>query len=168
MSDIMTQDPAPSAAIFPVNSTVELLLQLLKQASLISIPMQDGVADPNEISSNELKIMMCLAGEGPIAGHDISHIMAIPPMNVSRSLAALQARGWLEHVRDPGNRRRKPVKLSKAGWQGYRAMIPDVAQVAEALLGTLSANDLRSLARITARIISNLETWETTHHKREA
>jgi DNA-binding MarR family transcriptional regulator len=68
---------------------VELLVQLLKLSSFINGPMQDGVASPNNLALNELKITLCLGGEGALAGHDIADIMGIAPMNVSRSLSSL-------------------------------------------------------------------------------
>lgn len=145
-------------------SAVDLLIQLLKLSSLISGPMDDGVAAPNGIAINELRIIMCLGGEGALAGHEISELMAIPPMNVSRALASLLDRGWLEPVADPANRRRKPVRLSGAGWKAYRAMTPDVRGVADALLSDLRKTERDVLARATAKILARLEDWHVAHH----
>ncbi len=75
---------------------IELLVQLLKLSSFINGPMQDGVASPNKLALNELKIALCLGREGALAGHDIAEIMGIAPMNVSRSLSSLLQRGWIE------------------------------------------------------------------------
>lgn len=148
----------------PIGSPVQLLVQLLKLSSLISGPMQDGVAEPNDLAANELKIMMCLGGEGALAGHDISEIMAIPAMNVSRALASLLERGWIEPVADPANRRRKPVQLSQAGWTAHRALTPDVASVADYLLGTLSANERAILAKVTDKVIDRMTDWFDEYH----
>jgi DNA-binding MarR family transcriptional regulator len=149
------------ADVVAISSPVELLVQLLKQASLISRPMIEGVAAPNGLSANELRIIMCLGGEGALAGHEISVTMAIPPMNVSRAIAALVGRGWVENVRDPANRRRKPVQLSAAGWERYRSLIPDVAAVASDLLAGLSASEKVALARIAAKVIAGIERWQS-------
>lgn len=164
----MSEAERMAADITPISSHMELLVQLLKQASIVSRPMLEGVAAPNAISVNELKIVMCLGGEGALAGHDISDIMGIPPMNVSRALAALAERGWIEAVHDPANRRRKPVQLSEAGWCGYRAMTPDFVQVAEYLLGTLTAAERSALARINAKILARMESWSGDHPEGEA
>lgn len=153
-----------SAAVEAIGSSVQLLSQLLKLSSLISGPMQDGVADANDIALNELKIMMCLGGEGALAGHDITEIMAIPPMNVSRALSSLFDRGWIEGVVDPANRRRKPVQLSATGWEAHRAMTPDVGAVAEYLLGSLSANERALMARASAKVIDRMTDWFEQHH----
>jgi DNA-binding MarR family transcriptional regulator len=140
------------------------LVRLLRMASLINGPMQDGVAIPNGVALNELKIIMCMGSEGAIAGHDITEIMAIPPMNVSRALASLHARGWIEPVVEPENRRRKPFQLSQHGWTAYRQMTPDVSLVAETLLGALSANERDVLARVVEKIGTNMADWIIEHH----
>lgn len=149
----------PSSVASLPGPYVDQLVQLLKLASMISRPMQDGVAAPNQVSVNELSIMMCLGGEGELAGHDISDKMAIPPMNVSRSLASLLERGWIEPASDLSNRRRKPVRLSAAGWEAYAAMTPDTAKVAAHLLGALNARERDALARIVDKIIDQVEAW---------
>jgi DNA-binding MarR family transcriptional regulator len=160
----MQESTSKTADVELIGSNVQLLVQLLKLSSLISGPMKDGVADPNAIVPNELKIMMCLGGEGAMAGHDITEVMAIPPMNVSRALASLLERGWIEPAVDPTNRRRKPFQLSAGGWEAHRAVMPDVAAVSDYLLGTLSANERATMARATEKVIGRMADWFAEYH----
>ena len=81
-----------------VPAPAHLLVRLLKLGSFISGPMRDGVCDPAQISSNELRVIMALAGEGALAGHDLVEITGLPPMNVSRAIATLRERGWIEDL----------------------------------------------------------------------
>lgn len=143
---------------------VELLIQLLKLSSFINGPMQDGVASPNNLALNELKIALCLGGEGALAGHDIADIMGITPMNVSRSLSSLQQRGWIEPVEDPSSRRRKPFQLSTLGWESHRAMLPDLGDVAVYLLGKLSAKETATLLSISKKVVDRMADWLEDHH----
>jgi DNA-binding MarR family transcriptional regulator len=145
-------------------AAVDLLVKLLKLSSMITTPMQDGVAEPRGVGVNELKIIMCLGGEGALAGHDITEIMAMPPMNVSRALATLRERGWIEDVVDLENRRRKPVQLSKAGAAASRTMMPDVGVVAEYLLGKLGRNERTMLAKVSDKIAARMADWIVEHH----
>ncbi|HEX7759330.1 MAG TPA: MarR family transcriptional regulator [Caulobacteraceae bacterium] len=149
-------EASPRAA----GQNVALLIELLKLASIIGRPMKEAVADPHELSTNELRVLMCLAGEGPLAGQDISMIMSIPPMNVSRALAVLSERGWTEQASNKGNRRRRPVQLSPAGWQAYRALLPDVRLVARRLFASLEREERQHLAHIFNRLIAQVEAWE--------
>ena len=156
------QSPAPGGE----EDRVELLIRLLKLANFISTPMRDGVCEPSGVSVNELKAIMALAGEGELAGHDLVEIMRIPPMNVSRALADLKRRGWVAVGTDPANRRRKPVALTEAGKAAYDAMKPDIARIADALLGKLSPRRQRELASTADIVLERIANW-TAEHRRD-
>lgn len=141
-----------------------LLVRLLKLASFIATPMKDGVCGPAGVAPAELRVLMALAGEGELAGHDLVELMGMTPMNVSRAIAELKQRGLIEETIDHANRRRKPVRLTAAGWQAYAAMQPDVRLVARAILGTLSAPQRRQFALIADKIIAEMVKWITGHH----
>jgi len=149
----------PVSNVEPIGAQVELLVQLLKLSSLINRPMQEAVANPKELGLGEVKAIICLGGEGALAGHELAEILGMTTMNASRALAALLERGWVEPVADPANRRRKPFRLSADGWAGYRAMTRDVSGVAANVLGTLTKAETTSFARIIDKIIGRVEAW---------
>jgi DNA-binding MarR family transcriptional regulator len=146
------------------DENVALLVKLLKLGSFINLPMKEGVCDPADLGVTECKVLMALAGEGALAGHDLVGIMGLPPMNVSRAIAALKTRGWIEDIQDPDNRRRRPVALTKAGWGAYATMDQGVAGLARDLLGNLSARQKRQFAEVSEIIIENMAEWITGHH----
>jgi DNA-binding MarR family transcriptional regulator len=164
----MTRATALTAEATPIGSLVELQVQLLKLSSLISKPMREGVAEPVGMATDEIKIVMCLGGEGAMAGHEINDLIAIPAMNVSRALSQLMHRGWIERTADTRDKRRKPVQLSKKGLEGYREMTPQLADVAQQLLGTLTQTERDVLGRASAKIIKRIEAWPAEHLTREA
>ncbi|MFM5950302.1 MAG: MarR family winged helix-turn-helix transcriptional regulator [Novosphingobium sp.] len=141
------------------------LVRLLKLASFVNSPMKDGVCDPSGISQIEMKVLMALAGEGDLAGHDLVELMGVPAMNVSRALAALRDKGWIEGAVDPDNRRRRPVRLSAAGRAEYERLHPAVEGVAQALLGKLSPAQQRQFATISDKIIAAMVQWIRDHHE---
>jgi DNA-binding MarR family transcriptional regulator len=151
--------PAPDS-----DGSFAQLIRLLKLGSFINGPMKDGVCDPSGVSQIELKVMMALSGEGDLAGHDLVEIMGLPAMNVSRALTALKERGWIEEVGDPANRRRRPVRLSKAGVTAYEQIVPSIEAVAEALLGSLTPRQQRDFATLSDKIIIAMIEWIRSHH----
>lgn len=157
----MTRAPEPAAGP-PGDAPFDLLIRLLKLASLINRPMKEGVCAPGEISQIELKVVMALAGEGALAGHELVEIIGAPAMNVSRAIAALAARGLVEPVADPDNRRRKPVRLTTAGMTYYTALHPAIAEVAWALLGQLGSRQRRNLAALTDSVETAMRRWGAT------
>ncbi len=142
------------------NSDTGLLISMLRFAALINRPMRDGVATPVGVSSNELMIIMALGGEGEMAGHEISELMGMQPMNVSRALASLSARGWIVQVTDTANRRRKPHKLAESGWAAYRAMSPQIERVAQFLFKTLDINERAGMAAVLDKLYRQVMKWE--------
>jgi DNA-binding MarR family transcriptional regulator len=155
----------PNSAGDGAEPTFEQLVRLLKMASFVNSPMKDGVCDPSGINQIELKVMMALAGEGELAGHDLVEIMGVPAMNVSRALGALREKGWIEDAVDPDNRRRKPVRLRQAGKAEYERLHPAVEAVALALLGGLSPAQQRQFAAISEKIIAAMTQWIRDHHE---
>jgi DNA-binding MarR family transcriptional regulator len=139
---------------------VDLQIQLLKLATLISGPMRSGLAEPGGLAVDDVKILMCLGGEGAMAGHEMSELLGIAPMNVSRAVSNLRARGWAERVNDGRDKRRKPVQLTHAGAEAFRAMTPDLARIADQLLGGLSANERDTLRHVTGKIIDRINAWQ--------
>ncbi len=120
---------APARPDLDLGEDAALLVDLLKLATFIARPMREGVAEPMGLSANDLKIILALGGEGELAGHELSEIMGLPPMNVSRAIAALRKRGLVEPGKDASNRRRKPVQLTAAGCAMFQQTIPAMATV---------------------------------------
>lgn len=143
---------------------IDLLVALLRLSALISRPMRDGVADPAGTSPNELRLLIALSGEGEAAGHELAELMGMHAMNVSRSLASLHDMGLVEPVQDPANRRRKPFRLSARGKSAFAGMEPDIARVAEFLLGSLSLNERKTLTKLLTKVDGQIMAWESAPH----
>ncbi len=135
------------------------LASLLKLSGLISRPMLGAVAAPRGMSLNELRVLMCLGGEGALAGHMISELMSIQPMNVSRAIASLLERGWIEKVQDAADRRHRPVRLSQSGLTELHALSVDLDAVAGIVFSGLSARDMNTLGKILGKVVTNIEKW---------
>jgi len=153
-------DPDDLPAAIADRERFDLLIRLLKLGSMINAPMNEGVCRPSGKSQIELKVVIALAGEGAIAGHELVRIMGVPAMNVSRAIASLREQGLVEEAADPDNRRRKPVRLTEAGIATYAAIMPDMASVASALLGGLTARQRRSFATTADQIIAAMIGWD--------
>jgi len=139
---------------------IPLLVAMLKFASLISRPMRDGVADPAGFSSNELRILMAVTGEGESAGHDLAELMGMQAMNVSRALATLLSMGLVEQAENSANRRRKPYRTSKKGHEAYRSLEPRIAEIAQFLFGALTSQERIQLRKILGKLERRVLAWE--------
>jgi DNA-binding MarR family transcriptional regulator len=151
----------------PNHDYVAVLIDLLKVATRIATPMRDDVADPEEVSVTELRIILALGGEGELAGHDLADLMAMQPMNVSRALATLLDLGLVEQVDNRENKRRKPFRLSKAGHAKFVSMTKRMAHVSEFVFEALNADEMKRVGSILAKLDQHLCEWESPpdpHH----
>ncbi|MFN3457454.1 MAG: MarR family winged helix-turn-helix transcriptional regulator [Novosphingobium sp.] len=149
-----------SAAIAPlIEGEVALLVDLLKLGTFIGTPMREGVADPLGLTTTDLRIVLALGGEGELAGHDLSEIMGVPPMNVSRAIAALTQRGLVEPGSNRRNRRRKPVRLTAAGEALFAQTIPAMAHVGADLFKGVSSRDREAFRRVAAAVLARIGRW---------
>jgi DNA-binding MarR family transcriptional regulator len=144
---------------------IDLLVAMLRFASLISRPMRDGVADPAGFSSNELRILMALSGEGESAGHDLAELMGMHAMNVSRALSSLHAMGLVEPAKNSKNRRRKPYRISARGASAHVALEPRIAQIARFLFGVLTAAERGALRRILTKLDRRVLAWQPAERR---
>lgn len=139
----------------------DLLVLLLKVSSTINRPMKDALAEPTGLGLNELRVLMCLGGEGEMAGHDLADVMGMQPMNVSRALATLTSLGWIEQVRDTRNRRRKPHCLTNAGKSAFADMFPLVESISRFLFAGLNAKDKKSLSTALEKLSDRIGQWDS-------
>ncbi|MBB4612110.1 MarR family winged helix-turn-helix transcriptional regulator [Novosphingobium taihuense] len=151
------EPPADTAA--QIEGEVALLVDLLKLGTFIGAPMREGVADPLGLTTTDLRIVLALGGEGELAGHDLSEIMGVPPMNVSRAIAALMQRGLVEPGANRVNRRRKPVRLTEAGQRLFARTIPAMAHVGADLFKGVPARDREAFRRVAASVLTRIGRW---------
>ena len=144
---------------------IDLLVSMLRFASLISRPMRDGVADPSGFSPNELRILMALSGEGESAGHDLAEMMGMQAMNVSRALSSLHTMGLVEPAKNVKNRRRKPYRLSTRGADAHVALEPRIAQVSRFLFGALTGAERDALRTILTKLDAQVLAWQPSEHQ---
>jgi DNA-binding MarR family transcriptional regulator len=136
-----------------------MLIDLLKVATRIARPMRDDVADPEQVSVTELRIILALGGEGNLAGHDLAELMAMQPMNVSRALATLLDLGLVEQIDNSQNKRRKPYRLSSAGKIKFTKMTERMAHVGEFVFEVLDKDELKYASTILEKMDRHLCDW---------
>ncbi len=145
-----------------LGSDIQLLISVWKCASVIPAPREEEVSEPNGLTRHELKVLICLGGEGTLSGQEISQVMSMPPMNVSRALSNLHEKGWIELEGDASNRRRRPFRISAKGWRYYNAMLPNFRSVSSQLFASLNKKDRVELQRLVNLLNDQLGNWSET------
>jgi DNA-binding MarR family transcriptional regulator len=139
---------------------VALLHQLLKLTNRLMAPFSTHLAHRHRISLNEFRMLMTIGALGRTASHELAELTGVNVMSVSRAVATLQRHGRIEVVRDPANRRRKWLTLTREGRRLYEIMRPQSEKVADYLLSDLSEGEIAQFGEILTHLIDTLEATD--------
>ena len=143
---------------------VEMLHQLLKLTNRLMAPFSTHLAHRYKISLNEFRLLMTIGALEKTASHELAELTGVNVMSVSRAVATLQRHGRIEVVRDPANRRRKWLTLTKEGRRLYEIMRPQSEKVADYLFSDLSEGETEQLGEILTHLIATLEASDAEGH----
>jgi DNA-binding MarR family transcriptional regulator len=137
-----------------------LLHQLLKLTNRLMAPFSTHLAHRYKISINEFRLLMTIGALERTASHELAELTGVNVMSVSRAVATLQRHGRIEVVRDPANRRRKWLTLTREGRRLYEIMRPQSEKVADYLLSDLSEGEIAQFGEILTHLIDTLEATD--------
>ncbi|HEY3681993.1 MAG TPA: MarR family transcriptional regulator [Streptosporangiaceae bacterium] len=96
-----------------------MLMRLVQAAGML----QPEVVVPGHVASlSEIFAIHELDVDGPLAQRDLSERLRLDKSTVSRLVAGLVRKGYVERERDPANRRLDRLRLTRAGRDVHRSM----------------------------------------------
>lgn len=142
--DPLGLDDIPDAASL-VHVTVERLFRVLKT-------QMSALLEARGSSIVEWRILLMLRIHGELAQKDLVREVAMVQAQVSRTLAALQARGLVSARRSTRDRRVWLFDITDAGLALYADIAPTMAARKQALDSVLSTGDLQAFLDAARRI----------------
>jgi len=139
-----------------MSPTQSLQIQFLKLATMVTRPMREFVAIPNNLTIDHIKLLLCLGDRGALTGREIADLVALSTMSISRAIAYLEELGWVERQVDPSDKRRRPVALSARGLEGHASIMPMIGQLADLIFGDFSRLEQVALYEAMVRIEQRL------------
>lgn len=136
------------------------LHRLLKLNNRLMQPFSLYLSHRYNISLNEFRLLMAIGRLGASASHELAEHTGVNAMSVSRAVSTLQRHGRITVEPDPGNRRRKVLKLTPEGRRLYEVMRPQTQTVAEYLLSDLPKADLAKFDHLVSDLIARLEATD--------
>jgi MarR family transcriptional regulator, temperature-dependent positive regulator of motility len=94
-----------------------------------------------------------LRDHGPMSQQALGESLHLDPNNLVLLLNDAEAAGFVERRRDPSDRRRHIVELTKAGRKAVDKAEREFETVEEEVLGTLSAEERAELRRLLRRAL---------------
>lgn len=101
-------------------------------------------------------ILIMLRDSGPMSQQALGERLHVDPSNLVAFLNALEEDGLVVRRRDPADRRRHIVEITKQGLGRCPACFGPVAALEDQLFAGLSAEDRQHLHRMLAQILENM------------
>ncbi len=146
--------PSPSGPRSDRRILHTLTFQLLVAVNHITRPFPDLFGRRLDLGLAEWRCLMALAAEPQSSGEDVSRLMGMDKMTVSRALRRQEQLGRVEKSVDPANRRRNRWVLTEAGWAVFETIIPSALARDRAAFGDLDATDRATIERVLTRFIA--------------
>jgi DNA-binding MarR family transcriptional regulator len=116
-----------------------------------------------ELGIPEWRVLAVLAQEPGLSAAEVAERTAMDKVAVSRAVAALQRSGRLERATDKRDRRRSRLRLSAAGADVYRQVVPVARRLEHDLLEALAPDDRAALDRILRALQCKVRTVAAPH-----
>ncbi|HZD02552.1 MAG TPA: MarR family transcriptional regulator [Actinomycetes bacterium] len=112
----------------------------------------EEVGDPR-LTSPQFAVLDVLANEGGVDQITLCRVAGIDRSTTAELVNRLVERGLVERRRSRADARRNLVRLSLAGRELHRQLLPDVARVGERLLAPLADHERHDLVRLMQRLV---------------
>jgi DNA-binding MarR family transcriptional regulator len=113
----------------------------------------------------ETAVLIVLRDLGPLSQQALGRHLHVDPSNLVASLNSLESEGLLERRRDPDDRRRHIVEITKQGRKRLPACDDSVDSLEVQLFGGLTEQDRDQLNRILTRILLTAQIEEPSPEK---
>ena len=135
------------------SSRQEALLAILRSADLLRRGIA-GLLDPFGITPQQYNVLRILRGAGPagLPPAVIGQRLIEQTPGMTRLINRLEAKGWVERHRNPGDRREVECRLTPAGRALLTRIDPVMEAADESMLATLSPGELAQLIGLLDRI----------------
>ncbi|KLD77863.1 MarR family transcriptional regulator [Xanthomonas hyacinthi DSM 19077] len=140
----------------PAHAPLELEHFLPYRLSILSNTVSQSIAseyqDRFELSMTEWRVMTILARFPEISAREVVDRSAMDKVAVSRAVARLLERGFIQRETHGDDRRRSVLHLSAAGVEVYQVVAPMVLECERRLLAPFSEEEQRLLNRLIDRL----------------
>jgi DNA-binding MarR family transcriptional regulator len=124
---------------------------LLARAGAYLLDTSDELLAPAGLDGRGYQVLAILATDGPGSQLELARLLGKAPALVVAAIDDLEGRGFVERTRDPADRRRSRVMLTKAGERTLDTADKLADEAAAALLSGLDAGELAQLHDLLLR-----------------
>lgn len=123
----------------------------------ISNKIKEGYSMSHNLSSNEWRVMVVLNQYKHVTAKDVVNYSSIGKVNVSRGVADLEKRKFIEKHVDPTDRRSVLLCLTNKGKKVMSQLIPTVLDIEKQALTGLSQDEQATLLKLMDKVRRNAD-----------
>ncbi len=124
---------------------------LLARAGAFLVDTADELLAPAGVDGRGYQVLAILATDGPGSQLELAKLLGKAPALIVAAIDQLEAQGFVERTRDPADRRRSRVMLTKAGERALARADKLADEAAAELLSGLDAGELAQLHDLLLR-----------------
>ena len=137
----------------PVAYRMAFLTNFYREPMLRRMEQEHGLIRP------EWTVLICLRFRDGLNPRDICEITEQPRNTISRAVASLSAKGLVVSTTDPGDARRKVLRLTEAGRAAHDAIMPLFAEREARMLAVLDPQEQAVLQGLLDRLCRAVPGW---------
>jgi MarR family transcriptional repressor of emrRAB len=122
--------------------------------------LSDAALSPYDMHQSDFRALMYLFGnaDNPVFPDELSLYLAQTPANVTRITDLLVKRGLVARANCAEDRRRVELRITHAGLQFVRKLLPGFFPPLREAFSCFSAADKRQLQRLLHRLVASMDT----------
>lgn len=137
--------------------------RLVKRVYLSASQRVDELLKQHNLARSQFQVLYFVDRAGELAGRELLEKLQVEPATLTGVVDTLEAKGWLQRLEDPADRRAKRLQLTSAGKKLLNKLPnPPAAEVEARMLAGLSAGDKITVKQVLEKMLTNLESGRNT------
>lgn len=145
------------------NELIQHIIHLSQLANTQAVEFQAKIAANLHIHITDLKALLILAYESPLAASGLVKKLKITPGAVTGVVNRLEKAGLAKRIIDPLDKRKVSITLDEKGTQHVKAVYDKIGQETIALLDTYSTAELEVLISYFQSSLILIQNQESDH-----
>lgn len=149
------------------NFELKSLIVLFKASQSLVKNVKESLKD-SVLTVNEFTVMEALYTKGELVTQDLADKILIPNSSLTYVLDVLEEKKYIKRVRDPKDRRRQLITLTKDGTKIFKGVYDYHFEYMQKIFTVLSSDERKDLEDMLKRIGKKAEDelkHETSHKK---
>lgn len=157
--DAFTERFGPLARTMLDDPDLAAIWRLSFLANFWTGPIYATLQDVAGLGRPGFVVLFCLSRQDGLMARDIARLSGLPKNSVSRSVADLVERGFVEAAVATSDRRSKPLSITDRGRRSIASALPGFVTRQDAMLSALSPGEQDELSRLLRKMIDGLPEW---------